>query len=430
MEAKEDGRFDLEGIDRDQSILIFCGYVFVKILLLANTDWYLYNFRLGLAQALRERGDEVVLVSPEGPHVSKLKERGFQWIRFPMERRGMNPAAELGTIQRLCRLYRGLKPDLVHHFTIKCVLYGSMAARITGVKEVVNSVEGLGYVFTEGQDRPGWLKVIIKALYRLALKRTKVVFLNTDDERFFLRNRLVEVKNMHLTRGVGVDLQKFAVRPLPEGTPIIILPARMLWDKGLKQFVEAARLIKGEGIPARFALVGDNDEGNPASATRAELLQLVKEGMIEWWGWKDEMEEVYAQAAIVCLPTFYREGVPKALIEAAACGRPIVASDAPGCREAVRQGENGLLVPMRDTASLADALRQLLLNPELRRKMGEKSRKIAEADFSIESSNLEMFEIYEKSTDEPKRKGFLNKWLYGKSRLRSNGRMDGMKKHE
>ena len=367
----------------------------MKILLFANTDWYLYNFRLELAQALRERGDEVVLVSPDGPYAPRLRDQGFRWVCFPMARRGLNPIEEMKTIIRLYKLYRLEAPQLVHHFTVKCVLYGSLASHLVGITSVVNSVEGLGYVFTEGGGSRRWLRSIIKAFYRLVLHGSWVIFHNPEDRDFFLENRLSNPKRMVVIRGSGVDLERFSPRPLLEGTPLVILPARMLWDKGLKEFIEAATLLKAEGIPARFALVGDSDDDNPVSVHKSQLQEWEKEGVIEWWGWKEKMEDVYTQASIVCLPSFYREGVPKTLIEAAACGRPIVASDIPGCREVVRQGENGLLVPVRDVPELAGALRRLLQNPALRSQMGTCGRRIAEEEFSIKLVNSKTLTVYE-----------------------------------
>ncbi|MFH1523486.1 MAG: glycosyltransferase family 4 protein [Chloroflexota bacterium] len=352
----------------------------MKILLFANTDWYLYNFRLGLAQALRARGDEVVLVSPYGEYAPRLQAAGFRWVCFPLVRRSLNPLAELATIGRLVRVYRQEKPDLVHQFTVKCVLYGTLACRLLGLRSVVNSVTGLGYVFMEGEGRR-WLRCIIKMFYRLVLRPTWVIFQNPDDKAVFLENRLVDLNRVALIRGSGVDVHRFSRQPEPPGIPLIILPARLLWDKGVGEFVAAARCLRADGIQVRFALVGDSDNDNPASVHVPQLHAWEKEGVIEWWGWKEDMEEVYRQASIVCLPS-YREGLPKTLIEAAACGRPIVASDVPGCREVVRHGDNGLLVPARDASALAEALRRLLLNPNERNEMGILSREIAEGKFS------------------------------------------------
>ena len=355
----------------------------MKILLLANTDWYLYNFRLALAQSLRDRGDEVVLVSPDGPYGPRMQALGFYWLKFPLAQHGLNPVAEIRTVVRLLGLYRREKPDLAHHFTIKCVLYGSLASRLLGIRSVVNSVTGLGYVFMEAGSTRRWLRGLIKGFYRLVLRGTWVIFQNPDDRAVFLKDHLVDPKRVALIRGSGVDIHHFLPQPEPSGEPLVILPARMLWEKGVGEFVAASRILKAEGVSARFVLVGDSDPENPASVRASELRAWEKEGVIEWWGWEENMDEVYAQAAIICLPS-YREGLPKTLIEAAACGRPIVASDVPGCREIVRNGENGLLFPVRDAGALAAALIDLLQDPMRRREMGICSRAIAEEEFSME----------------------------------------------
>jgi len=352
----------------------------VKVLLFANTDWYLYNFRLALAEALRARGDEVVLVSPDGTYGPRLEALGFRWLRFPLSRRSLNPLVEFLTILRLLKLYRREKPDLVHQFTVKCVLYGSLACRLLDIHSVVNSMTGLGYVFMEGSGRR-WLRGLIKLLYRLVLWPSWVIFQNPDDQEIFLENHLVDPKRVALIRGSGVDTRRFSPRPEVQGVPLVILPARLLWDKGVGEFVAAARCLRADGLQARFALVGDSDDENPASVPGPQLRAWVRGAVVEWWGWKENMEDVYAQASIVCLPS-YREGLPKTLIEAAACGRPIVASDVAGCREVVRAGENGLLVPPRDVPSLARALRLLVGCPDKRQTMGERSRKIALEEFS------------------------------------------------
>jgi glycosyltransferase involved in cell wall biosynthesis len=226
------------------------------------------------------------------------------------------------------------------------------------------------------------------------LPSTWVIFLNPDDQSFFIKNHLVNPKRMVLIRSTGVDMRKFSPCPELEGPPVVILPARLLWDKGVGEFVAAARHLRTAGWRARFVLVGDIDDGNPASIALFQLREWEKEGVIEWWGWKENMQDVYAQAAIVCLPS-YREGLPKALIEAAACGRPIVTSDMPGCREVVRQGENGLLVPARDAGALAKALMALLQSPITRRKMGNCGREIVEKEFSMEMVNAQTFAVYQ-----------------------------------
>lgn len=367
----------------------------MKILFFANTDWYLYNYRLELAQALRAKGHEVVMVSPEGNFAPRLRELGFRLVSFPLSRRGLNLLVEFSTLVRLVGLYHREKPDLVHQFTVKCVLYGSMACFFTGIRSVVNSVEGLGYVFTEGVGKQTWLRGLVKLIYRLVLHPTWVIVLNPDDQQYFLENHLVNPRHIVLILGTGVDITQFF--PLPESNrnPLVILPARLLWDKGVGEFVEAARRLRTAGLQARFALVGDPDDGNPRSVKPAQLQAWEKEAVIEWWGWKEKMADVYAQASVICLPTYYREGLPKSLIEAVACGRPIVTTNVPGCREMVRQGGNGLLVEARDVSGLAEALKYLILNPNIRAKMGAIGRKIAEEEYSSERIIPQILTVYE-----------------------------------
>jgi glycosyltransferase involved in cell wall biosynthesis len=365
----------------------------MKILLFANTDWYLYNFRLPLAQKLREAGFDVVLVSPPGKFSSLLEQAGFRWIAFPFSRKGQNPLQEHWTIWRLTRLYRQEKPDLVHHFTIKCVLYGSLAARRTGIHAVVNAITGLGYVFMNNTLPGKLIRWIVKLFYRSALKGTQVIFQNPDDRKVFLDFGLTQFQNTHLIYGSGIDLNHFVPLPEPDTIPLIVLPGRMLWDKGVGDFVEAARILRGREIQARFALVGASDLHNPSAIPLEQLDQWQKESLVEWWDFQDNIKAIFAQAHIICLPS-YREGLPRVLTEAAACQRALVTTDAPGCREVVQNGTNGLLVPSRNPVALANALQTLIENPGLRRQMAIRGREIAAAQFSVEQVNLETLNIY------------------------------------
>ena len=369
----------------------------MKIILFANTDWYLYNFRLTLAQASRKKGHAVVLLSPPGEYGPRLVQAGFRWISFPLSRRGMNPFSELITLWRLARLYSRERPDLVHHFTVKCVLYGSLAAKMAGVKGVVNAIIGLGYVFIGDEWPVRLLRWLIKGFYRRALRGTQVIFQNPDDQELFSRNGLVNRKQVTLIPSSGVDIEKFSPSPEPAGEPLVILPARMLWAKGVNEFVLAAGILRLAGVQARFALIGDTDPGNPEAVPVDQLEKWRKEGIIEWWGWQEDMPMLYRQAHIVCLPSYYREGTPKSLIESAACGRPIVTTDRPGCREVVRHQQNGLLVPVRDSRALAEALKTLIGDAALRKQMGKKGRELAVAEFSLEKVIGQTLSVYEKA---------------------------------
>ena len=365
----------------------------MKIVLFANTDWYLYNFRLSLAQALQAQGHQVTLVSPKGPYSARLQALGFRWIEFELARRGLNPFQEMLALVRLARLYGRIRPQLAHHFTVKCVLYGSFVARLLGVKSVINSVTGLGYVFTQGNASPSWLRALTLLLYRLALRGTSVIFQNPEDREFFLQKGLVDEQRSTVIKGSGVDILRFSPSPEKSGTPLVVLPARLLWDKGVGEFVEAAQLLREQGIQARFALVGENDPGNPTSIPLEQLRTWEQAGLIECWGWREDMSQVYAQAHLVCLPS-YREGIPKTLIEAAACGRAIVTTNICGCCEVVRDGENGLLVPMQDARALAAAIRQLLADPSQRRQMGLRGREIAVSEFAQEQVLSQTLSFY------------------------------------
>jgi glycosyltransferase involved in cell wall biosynthesis len=354
----------------------------VKIILFANTDWYLYNYRLPLAEALRDEGHEVLLLSPSGKYVQRILDHSFEWQVLNLSRRGINPIKELQTFYRLTQVYRREKPDIVHHFTIKCVLYGSFAARKAGVKRVINAITGLGYIFTS-RNLFTWLaKPVVEFLYQRVLKGSRVIFQNQHDLNYFVKNKLVSENQCVLIPGSGVDVDKFKPAPHAEGTPLVVLPARMLWDKGVGEFVEAAELVNQSGVKARFALVGDVDEGNPSAIPCKQLQEWQEQGVIEWWGWQEDMASVYQQAAVVCLPSYYGEGLAKSLIEGAASGRALVASDIPGCREVIEDGVNGLLVPPQAAPILADALINMVYNRERLKRMGNASRKKAVRHFS------------------------------------------------
>ena len=325
--------------------------------------------------------------------VERLQAAGFRWIEFPLSRRGTNPLFEMITVARLSQLYRQEKPNIVHHFTIKCVLYGSLAARLAGVRRIINAITGLGYVFIGSNQQANRLLFMVKRLYRLALHDTRVIFQNEDDRALFLEMGLVNPAQCNLIAGSGVDTDCFKPTPEPEGIPLVVLPARLLWDKGVGEFVEAARLLRTEGISARFALVGDTDPENPAGVPEQQLHDWQAEGVVECWGWQKDMSSVYERANIVCLPS-YREGLPRTLVEAAACGRALVAADVPGCREIVHNAENGLLVPVRDIQALAAALKTLALDPCMRQEMGLCGRAMVEASFSVEKVVSETLQVY------------------------------------
>lgn len=364
-----------------------------KILLFANTDWYLYNFRLSLAKELRAQGHEVTLVSPPGSFQQLLQNADFPWISFPLSRQGFNPFHELKSIWQLVQLYRRIRPDIVHHFTIKPVIYGSIAARILGIRGIINSITGLGHLFIDQGWNTRLLRTAAIWLYRISLPHTYVIFENPEDRDIFIQRKFLKAGQTHLIMGTGVDVDKFQPTPRTNEVPVVLFSSRMLVTKGLLEFIEAAQILKQKGANARFVLAGTTDPGNPASLPEEQISAWKHSDALEWWGWQDDMPAALARADIFCLPS-YREGVPNALLEAAACGLPIVTTDAPGCRDVVTDNVNGLLVPVKNAKALADALEILIISRNIRARMGTAGREIAMEQFSTSKVNRETLAVY------------------------------------
>lgn len=356
----------------------------MKAVLFANTDWYLWNFRRSLALALREAGYEVVFISPDGPYGEKIRACGLQWQAVPMDRRSLNPLREALLLWHLMRLFRRERPNVVHGFTIKCAVYGSLAARLAGVPARVNAVAGMGYVFTSEALKARLLRPVVRMLLRLTLggRNARLVLQNPDDVALFREAGLVDPGHVRLIPGSGVDCVRFSPAPQQdaEGRVRVVLPARLLWDKGLAEYVEAARLLRSRGVPVDLLLAGTPDPGNPAAVPESAVRQWVSEGLVQWLGHVDDMPTLFRSVQIVALPS-YREGLPKGLIEAGASGCALVTTDVPGCREVVTHEVDGLLVPVKDGGALADAIERLVRDPALRHTLGVAAREKAVAQF-------------------------------------------------
>ena len=367
-----------------------------RLLFVVTEDWYFVSHRLPLAIAARDAGYRVAVATRVQDHREPITKAGIELVELKRWRRSsLNPLREFLAVAELTAVMRRWRPNIVHLVALKPVLYGGLAARLAGATVRVNALAGLGYVFVQGRTLARLLRPLVKLAFRWSLGGERVVTIvqNPDDRGLLVRERLVDVAHVRLIRGSGVDLDRFCASELPAGRPIVLLMSRMLWDKGVAEFVEAARIARERGADARFVLVGDPDPENPAAIPRELLQRWSDSSVVEWWGQRSDAPAVLAQARIVVLPSF-REGLPKVLLEAAASGRPMIATDVPGCREVVDPGVTGVLVPPRDASGLAHAILALLDDPERCRRMGAWARELAEREFGIEAVVSRTLDVY------------------------------------
>jgi glycosyltransferase involved in cell wall biosynthesis len=375
-----------------------------KIIFLIAEDWYFWSHRLSLARAALRNGYEVIIATRVCRHGQKILDEGFRLVPLSLSRESYSPLKELRTIIELRRLYGKERPDVVHQVALKPVLYGSIAALGRGNIRVINALAGLGYLVASSTLKARILRIAVWSAFGYLLRRSgsRVIFQNEEDRDAIITTLKVPLESTVLIRGAGVDLETFCpAAQEPAGTPVVILPSRMLWNKGVKEFVEAARLLRAEGVKARFVMVGDTDSASPSGMPRRQLAAWHEEGVIEWWGRLEEMVSVYQGATLVCLPSHGGEGVPKSLLEAAACGRAIVTTNVPGCRDVVHDNFNGLLVPAKNVIELAAAIRRLLEDPTLRYSMGIAGREIASREFSEQSVVQNTLLLYNDSAKPP-----------------------------
>ena len=367
-----------------------------RLLFVVTEDWYFVSHRLPLAVAARRAGYRVAVATRVQEHTAAIAEAGVELLELKRWRRSsMNPLREMAAVAELAGVIRRWRPDIVHLVALKPVLYGALAARFGGAAVRVNALAGLGFVFVQGRALARLLRPLIKLAFRWTLggERAVTIVQNPDDRELLVRERLVDGSHIRLIRGSGVDLDRFKASDLPPGRPMVLLMSRMLWDKGVGEFVDAARTAEERGADARFVLVGDPDPENPAAIPHETLQRWSDSGVVEWWGQRSDAPALLAQARIVVLPS-YREGLPKVLLEAAASGRPMIATDVPGCREVVEPGVTGQLVPARDAAGLAEAMLGLLADPERCRQMGTQARRLAEREFGVEAVVSRTLAVY------------------------------------
>lgn len=353
------------------------------LLFVVTEDWYFLSHRLPMARAAQAAGFEVAVATRVGDGRAAIEAEGIRVFPLGWQRRGAGLKGEIKAVLELVRLYRRLRPAIIHHIALRPALFGSLAAHALSGAVVVNSVAGLGYAFIGREWRARLLRAAMLLAFRLLWRgrRRWLVVQNADDLAFFTDNRIVAADRTVIIRGSGIDTTAYAPCAEPAGPVRATLVARMLWDKGVGEFVAAARLLRAKGVQLVCTLVGMPDPANPKSVPEAQLRQWAEEGVVEWWGQRADIAQVWAQSAIAVLPS-YREGLPKALLEAAACGRPLVATDVPGCRELVRDGVNGLLARAEDAASLAAALDRLAGDASLRKRLGEQARRDAETVYA------------------------------------------------
>lgn len=368
-----------------------------RLLFVVNNPAFFMSHRVPVALAAQQAGYEVHVATMDGPAVADIQALDMTHHAIPMTRSGKHPLQELGTLLALIRLFRHLRPQIVHLVTIKPVLYGGIAARLTRVPGMVAAISGLGFVFLSNSLKMKLVRAVVARLYRLALghPNSRVIFQNASDRDLLKSLGAVRDAQVVMIRGAGVDLNEYRAQPEPPASPVVVtMVARLLRDKGVQEFVQAARLLRERGLPVTMQLVGGVDAGNPASATQDDVDAWQQEGCVRALGERSDVAALYAASHIAVLPS-YREGLPKSLIEAAACARAVVTTDVPGCRDAIEPGETGLLVPVRDAQALADAIARLAEDPALRQSMGAAGRALAEREFNIDRVARIHVEIYD-----------------------------------
>ncbi|GAU09922.1 glycosyltransferase family 4 protein [Desulfoplanes formicivorans] len=373
-----------------------------RLLFIVSEDWYFLSHRLHLAKAAINAGYEVGLISRVSSYRDIIESAGIKVIDWQISRRSSNPFHELSTLFDLWRGIRLFRPDIVHAVALKPVIYASIACFLSGIQSRVSALGGLGFVFSSSNKYAAFLRPFIIFLFKIALRGKKSILIlqNPDDAEILTTAGVIAENRIRMIRGAGVDTQLFSPANHFPDKPLVILPARMLWAKGIGEFVNAARRVRIQRPDVRFVLVGAPDDQNLESVSIEQLQEWVRDGIVEWWGRCENMPEVYRQATIVCLPTSYGEGLPKALLEAASCEIPIVTYDVPGCREVVQDGNNGFLVPLKNEEMLFASLMKLIEDPELCKRMGIAGRKMVLDHFSQEQVAEETMRVWEELLQE------------------------------
>ncbi|MBO8232347.1 glycosyltransferase family 1 protein [Prochlorococcus marinus str. MU1402] len=373
-----------------------------KIIINLTEDWFFVSHFLGRALEAKKAGYDVYISCNEEHSRKYIEENGIKFFSLPLDRRGINPIYEFYLLLKYLYIFNKIKPDIIHNVGPKPIIYGSIIAKLLKIKSVINAPIGMGFVFTSSSLKAKLLKNILLLLFKFTLNKhhgsnqnNRVIFENSDDMNFFINAKIVNINESILIRGAGVEIDEKLIKKKKENKiPTISLVARMLKDKGIYEFVEAAKILHYKKIKARFLLIGDIDKKNPTSLKQSKLEEWNDKKIIEWLGWVNDVNRILLETDILCLPS-YREGLPKCLLEGAAIGLPLVTTNTVGCKEVVLEGVNGYLVPIKESKKLSLAIQKLIEDKELRIKMGKESLRIAKSEFSSEIINSQTLSIYD-----------------------------------
>lgn len=356
------------------------------LLMVVNHPKYFLSHRLPIAEAAAAQGYDVHIASVHGPGGDRIRSLGYSYHVLPISRGSMNPFVEVFAVFKVWQLLAKVRPDVLHLVTLKPVLYGGIAARFTRRVGVITAIAGLGSVYVQSGAKYNLIKFLMRCMFKIALAkpRLRAIFQNMDDRDYLVGLGVVSSDKCIIIRGSGVSLNAYEVKPEPSGKSVVTFAGRLIRDKGIFEFIEAARLLRKKNLGIVFRIAGDIDEGNPSSLSARDLHDLQSAESVELLGYQDDISHIFSDSNIVVLPS-YREGLPKVLIEAAACGRAVITTDVPGCRDAIENAVTGLLVPVKDPVALAEAIERLVRDPLLRNRLGTQGRMLAEAAFSIEN---------------------------------------------
>lgn len=367
-----------------------------RILFVTNVDWFFISHRLVIAEEAQKRGFEVIVAAEDTGRSQEIRDKGINFVNLSFSRSGTNPINEFRTLLKFFKIYNHIKPDIVHHITLKPVIYGTIIAKLLNIKGVVNAISGLGYTFTKGRESFVQKAMLFLMSLGFNRKRLVIIFQNENDQDELISHGIIRSSNVIVRiKGSGVDLEKYHESNFPSFNRIkILLPSRMLWDKGIQELRESSNILKEKySNKVEFILAGLSDEENKAGVTASYLEDWDDGNYVKWIGYKKNMFDVYKNSHIVVLPS-YREGMPKALLEACAIGRAIITTNAIGCRETVDEGINGFKVPVASSIELANALEELINNHDLIKQMGHNSRLKAEKEFDVKNVVQKHIEIY------------------------------------